>query len=74
MKTLQFKTNINCNGCVAQATDPLNQTAGNGNWTVDIQHPDKVLTVHTENASAQLIIEALKKKGFELNQLTNQSN
>jgi copper chaperone len=48
MKTIQFKTNIKCSGCVATVTPGLNKTAGENNWTVDLQSPDKVLTVSAE--------------------------
>jgi hypothetical protein len=32
MKTLQFKTNINCGGCIKAVTPTLNEQAGAGNW------------------------------------------
>lgn len=35
METLQFKTNINCSGCVAKVTPELNETEGIWHWNVD---------------------------------------
>ena len=32
---LKFKTNINCGGCVAQATPFLDEACGIGNWEVN---------------------------------------
>ena len=45
MKTLQFKTNIKCSGCVANVSAELNKTLGEDNWKVDVQSPDKILSL-----------------------------
>ncbi len=64
MNTIQFKTNINCSGCVAKATPALDQVAGVNNWKVDTANPEKILTV-TASAAAQTIIDALHTAGFK---------
>ena len=64
METLKFKTNIKCSGCVAGVTPALNEAVGEDNWKVDIQNPEKILTVVTEGTSAQDIIQAVQKAGF----------
>ena len=64
METLKFKTNIKCSGCVAGVTPGLNDAVGENNWQVDIQNPDKILTVVAEGSSAQDIIQAVQKAGF----------
>lgn len=64
METLNFKTNIKCSGCVAGVTPALNEIAGENNWKVDIQNPDKILTVAAEGTTAQDIIQAVQKAGF----------
>ena len=64
METLQFKTNIKCSGCVAGVTPALNEAVGENNWKVDIQNPDKILTVEAEGTNAQEIIQAVQKAGF----------
>jgi hypothetical protein len=64
-KTLSFKTNINCGGCVAKVTPFLNDNTAILSWRVDTQSPDKILTVEgyiTENQLTNLITQA----GFEL--------
>jgi hypothetical protein len=43
----KFKTNIKCDGCIAKVTPALNETVGQGNWNVDLQNPNKVLTIQT---------------------------
>ena len=42
MNTLKFKTNINCNGCIAKVTPSLNGAGGIENWEVDTNNPQKI--------------------------------
>ena len=65
MKTLKFKTNINCGGCIAKVTPSLNETIGESNWQVDTQNPNKVLTVSGTQVSKDEVIKAVKKAGFK---------
>lgn len=65
METLKFKTNIKCGGCVAQVTPGLNESAGAGNWEVDITNPEKILTV-TADGNQDNIISAVTKAGFTI--------
>jgi len=64
MKQYQFKTNINCSGCVAKITPHLNETEDIEEWNVDTTNPAKILTVHTENLQEADIMELVKKAGF----------
>ena len=65
METLKFKTNIKCSGCIATVTPFLNKTAGEHNWEVEIQNPEKVLTVKTvgKNKEAE-VIKSLAEAGY----------
>lgn len=66
MNTLRFKTNIKCSGCIAQSTPHLNETVGENNWTVDVQDPQKILTVSTpEKLEAESVIRALAQAGYK---------
>ncbi|HEX2934253.1 MAG TPA: cation transporter [Bacteroidales bacterium] len=65
MKTLKFKTNINCGGCIAKVTPSLNQVKGIKKWEVDIANPQKVLTVETEEQINEAdVIKTLKEVGY----------
>ncbi|MFA6260670.1 MAG: heavy-metal-associated domain-containing protein [Bacteroidia bacterium] len=64
MNKLTFKTNIKCVGCVARVTTPLDETAGINQWSVDLENPDKLLTVMTEELDAGQIIEAVNNSGY----------
>ncbi|GAA4509274.1 hypothetical protein GCM10023172_42520 [Hymenobacter ginsengisoli] len=66
MKTLQFKTNINCGGCIKAVTPTLNQEAGAGNWQVDTANPNKILTVTSDTLTADQIVQAVAKAGFAI--------
>nr|WP_288835164.1 heavy-metal-associated domain-containing protein [uncultured Flavobacterium sp.] len=70
-KTFQFKTNINCGGCVATVTPFLNKIEGLSDWEVDTTNKDKILTVKTNTISQQQIIEAVQKAGFKIESLNN---
>jgi copper chaperone len=65
MESLKFKTNIKCSGCIAATTPFLNELAGENKWSVDVQDPNKILTVNTEkNISAQDVINTIQKAGY----------
>lgn len=66
METLKFKTNINCGGCLKSVTPHLNELDHVDSWRVDIDNPDKILTVETNNNDAQEIILTVRKAGFEI--------
>ncbi len=63
---LQFKTNINCGGCVATVTPYLDRLDGIAHWKVDTDDKDKILTVAATGASAQQVIEAVQQAGFAI--------
>lgn len=65
MKKYQFKTTINCGGCVARVTPHLNANASIKNWDVDINDPQKTLTVETENMEETDIKKIIEKLGFK---------
>lgn len=69
MRTLRFKTNINCSGCIKSVTPHLNNINGIDSWKVNTETPDKVLTIETENGTSEEIKVAVKKAGFNIEEL-----
>lgn len=66
METLKFKTNIKCGGCIATVTPHLNALPGLDEWAVDINVPEKTLTVSGSTATlTEEVVETLKKAGYE---------
>lgn len=65
----QFKTNINCGGCVASVKPYLDNAEGVSEWNVDTQNKDKILTVKAEGITQEQVIETVKKAGFKAEML-----
>ena len=70
MNKYQFKTNINCGGCVAAITPHLNTNKEIKHWEVDTTNPNKILTVETENLSEDTIKEIVQKAGYKAEKLS----
>jgi copper chaperone len=70
MNTQKFKTIIKCSGCLAKATPFLNAAAGKDNWEIDLQTPQKTLTVITDNKIEETeIIAAVQQAGYTAERL-----
>lgn len=65
MRTIELKTNIMCSSCVAKVTPDLNEVAGEKNWNVNIQNPEKILTITGVEITEDEIINAVAKAGFK---------
>lgn len=65
MNELKFRTNLKCSGCVAKVKPALESIESLNHWNVDIESPDKVLTVEGEGVSGSEVINALKSAGYE---------
>lgn len=66
MASFKFKTNINCNGCIATVTPFLNSETAIQNWKVDIQNPNKILTVEGEKITKDMVVSKVKEAGFKI--------
>ena len=65
METIKLKTNIKCGGCIATVTPFLNQTAGEGNWHVDMKDPNKILTITTNGVTPGAVVQAVQQAGYK---------
>jgi copper chaperone len=65
-KTLKFKTNINCSGCVAKVTPFLDETVGINHWNVDTENKEKILSVHLKGNNEEEIIHKVQEAGFKI--------
>ena len=70
MKTVKYKTNINCGGCINSVTPFLNELDTIDTWKVDIDNPDKILEVSLEDENENPVEEAVKKAGFTLEKVS----
>ena len=64
MKTQKFKTNINCGNCLAKVTPILNAEPRIKSWEVDLKSEDRLLTVESEDMSAEDVFKTVIKAGF----------
>ncbi|OJW81118.1 MAG: hypothetical protein BGO69_03390 [Bacteroidetes bacterium 46-16] len=60
-----FKTNINCNGCIASITPYLNANNEIKHWTVDTQSEGKILTVETDSLTDVMVEDIVNTAGFK---------
>jgi copper chaperone CopZ len=61
---LKFKTNIHCGGCIKAVTPHLNKEAGIKKWEVDTENPDKILSIETDQLTAEDVIRIIDKAGY----------
>ncbi|MCW8311920.1 MULTISPECIES: heavy-metal-associated domain-containing protein [Sphingobacterium] len=63
-KNIQFRTNLNCSGCVSKVSADLDHADGICEWNVDTASNDKILTVKSNGITENEVIEIIKNKGF----------
>ena len=69
METLKFKTNVKCNNCVAKISPYLDESDKITEWNVDIENPDRILTVTGNDITNEYVKETLLKAGYKAEEL-----
>ncbi len=69
-KNLQFKTNLNCGGCVSKVKPDLDNATGICEWEVDINNSDKILTIKADGITGDEVVAIIRSKGFKAELLT----
>lgn len=69
MSTYKFKTTMSCSGCVSKVEKFLNGEKDILKWEVDLNSPDKILTIETEKLEANQIPPLLLKAGYKAVQI-----
>lgn len=64
MKKITFKTNIQCSNCLSKVASKLEQQEGILTWQVDLQDPNRTLTVETGTLTAEAIQRVVLQAGF----------
>jgi len=66
MNTYKFKTNIKCSGCIATVKPYIENDENIREWTVDLDDPNKTLTVVTgDQVTPQMVKETISKAGYK---------
>ena len=69
MKTIRFKTNLKCGGCVKAITPGLESLNIIDTWSVDLENPDRVLEIKAPEDVSEQVIESVKKAGYQISRL-----
>lgn len=69
MKTLKFKTNINCGSCIKSVSPFLNELDNLDLWKVDTDNPDKILEIELDDDDYEPVIKAVTKAGFKIEKI-----
>lgn len=65
MEKMKFKTNINCNNCKRTVSAFIGKEPAITNWEVDLDNPDKILSVEADKLSPADVVQLLQKAGFK---------
>lgn len=68
-QVLKFKTDMNCERCVARVKPFLDKVQGIDSWSVDTDNPDKILTVESSVVTADQIVEVVENVGFDIEKI-----
>lgn len=63
---LSFRTNIMCNGCIAKVKPILDDAVGIASWKVDLDSPDRVLSVVSDGMTQDEIMALVRNAGFTI--------
>jgi copper chaperone len=69
METLRFKTSLKCGGCIKAITPGLESMKSIEKWSVDLESPDKVLSVDASENISDQVIDSVKKAGYVISRL-----
>lgn len=63
MITLKFKTSFKCNGCVNSVRTQLDADQTIKEWDVDLESPDRILTLTCKEDITDQILSIVEKAG-----------
>ena len=69
MKTIRFKTNLKCGGCIKAITPGLESLNIIDTWSVELENPDRVLEIKAPEDVSEQVIESVKKAGYQISRL-----
>ena len=61
---MKFKSNINCVNCEAKVKKVIDQQPAIKSWSVDLNHPDRILTVESD-LTPEEVSKTVLKAGFK---------
>ena len=67
--TVRFKTSLKCGGCVAKITPLLNSMRNVAEWSVDLNTPERLLTVTLKDGDTSPVHKAVTGAGFKIEEV-----
>ena len=64
MKQVKLKTDLSCRHCVMKVEPVLKATEGIVSYSIDLENPDKTLTIESNGANIDRLILSFKKAGY----------
>ncbi len=65
----KFKTSAKCAGCVKAIGDKLSAVLNAGDWSIDLNSADRVLTVTAAQPEDAVIEQLVREAGFKIEKL-----
>ena len=64
MEKVVLKTNLSCKHCVMNVEPVLKGESGIVDYSINLDHPDKLVTISSEGADIDAVISGFKKAGY----------
>ena len=62
----RYRTSIMCNGCIAKVKPILDSAEGVASWSVNLDTPERILTIVPEGAVEEELLAQLRGAGFTI--------
>lgn len=69
MSKYRFRTNLKCGGCIQSIRPYLESIRNIREWSVDLNDPDRILTVDSDDLDPDMVIKAFAAAGYKAESL-----
>ncbi len=64
MEQVELKTDLSCKHCAMKVEPILKATVGVIDYSIDLAHPDKLVSISSDGADIDTVIANFKKAGY----------
>ncbi len=64
MEKISFKNDLSCKHCVMKVEPVLKNQPGIVDYSIDLEHPDKLVTISSEDADIKEVISKFNAVGY----------
>lgn len=65
----RYRTSIMCNGCIAKVKPILDSSEGVASWSVNLDTPERILTIVPDGAVEEELLAQLRGAGFTIERI-----